>query len=319
LHDRRALPGWQQLAALTSTWGAAIAAAGQHEGARRLGEQLAEANNALAEAQDRLLQQQSLARLGEMAAGAAHEMNNPLAVISGRSQLLSMALPEASKERQAAQTIFEAAHRLSDLISALRLFADPPRPQRERASLKQVLDQAVRKAEAKRRRDQRGFVIELRGTERLPTVWIDPAQVQKATGELIANAMQAGPRRAVTVEAQLEPGGEAVWVRVADDGQGMDSYTLEHALDPFFSAKEAGRRMGMGLPRAQQWIVGHGGSLELHATAGEGTTASFRLPLQSPTAPADRESGRGEAPSTAGLTDEAEASNRRAHRSGAET
>ncbi len=83
LHDRSDLPASKQITALTSTWGAAIAAAAQHDGARRMGEELAETNSQLAEAQERLLQQESLARLGRMAAGAAHEMNNPLAVISG--------------------------------------------------------------------------------------------------------------------------------------------------------------------------------------------------------------------------------------------
>jgi putative nucleotidyltransferase with HDIG domain len=287
LHDRTSLPGWSQLSALASTWGAAIAAAGQHEGARRLGEQLAEANSALAEAQDRLLKQQSLARLGEMAAGAAHEMNNPLAVISGRSQLLTMALPNRTKERQAAQTIFEAAHRLSDLISALRMFADPPRPEREKASLKQVLHQAARKVESKRPRDEGGFRIDLQVDDNLPAMAIDTGQVQKAAVELLDNAVQAEPATRVTVHAQFEPVEQAVWVQISDDGEGMDDYTLDHALDPFFSAKEAGRRMGMGLPRAQQWIAGHGGSLEMHSVEGEGTTATFTLPLQSPASPTD--------------------------------
>jgi len=286
LHDRRQLPAWHQLSALASTWGAAIAAAGQHEGARRLGEQLAEANAALAEAQDRLLKQQSLARLGEMAAGAAHEMNNPLAVISGRSQLLTMALERGSREHEAAQSVFQAAHRLSDLISALRMFADPPKPERQERDLAHVLQQAVHKVEAGLSEADQGLV-QLNADQTLPRMAIDASQLQPAVLELLHNAVQAEPT-AVNVLARLEPGGERVVVQISDDGRGMDEHTLQHALDPFFSAKEAGRRMGMGLPRAQQWIAGHGGSLELHSTEGEGTVATFTLPrLQSASAPAD--------------------------------
>ncbi|MEO1236565.1 MAG: HDOD domain-containing protein, partial [Planctomycetota bacterium] len=100
LHDRPQLPGWDVLGPLAGTWGNAIAAAAQHAGARRLSEELNTANAALASAQEQLTHAQSLARLGEMAAGAAHEMNNPLAVISGRSQLLTMALAENAEHQK---------------------------------------------------------------------------------------------------------------------------------------------------------------------------------------------------------------------------
>ncbi|MGB0767516.1 MAG: histidine kinase dimerization/phospho-acceptor domain-containing protein, partial [Phycisphaeraceae bacterium] len=79
------------------------------------GEALNDANTELSEVQQTLLEKEAMARLGEMAAGAAHEMNNPLAVISGRSQLLSMSLNQGTREQQAAQLIFQESHRLSDL------------------------------------------------------------------------------------------------------------------------------------------------------------------------------------------------------------
>ncbi|MFN3166436.1 MAG: HDOD domain-containing protein, partial [Phycisphaeraceae bacterium] len=126
IHDREQVPAWQVLHPVLATWGASIAAAAQHDGARRLGEELNDANRALAEVQDQLLRTESMARLGEMAAGAAHEMNNPLAVIAGRSQLLSMSLAQGSREQQAAQMIYQESHRLSDLITALHMFSNPP-------------------------------------------------------------------------------------------------------------------------------------------------------------------------------------------------
>ena len=89
LHDRDTLPDEASMAALRATWGAAVASASQHEGVRRLSEELAGLNAALASAQERAARHEAMARLGEVAAGAAHEMNNPLAVISGQSQLLA--------------------------------------------------------------------------------------------------------------------------------------------------------------------------------------------------------------------------------------
>jgi signal transduction histidine kinase len=287
LHDRTNLPPWKLLGPLAAAWGAAVAAAAQHEGAKRLGEELAQANSMLAETQDKLLRQESLARLGEMAAGAAHEMNNPLAVISGRSQLLSMSLDPGSKTQQAAQTIFREAHRLSDLISSLRMLAEPPRPTREPTHLANLLSEVIQTIRSKGGRREAGVDISLKIKDELPPLELDPEMIRHAVRELIFNAIQAGPESLVHVEVRRDPDGSAARVSVIDDGQGMDEHTLSHALDPFFSAKPAGRRVGMGLPRAQQILTAHHGTLELRSTAGEGTVASFTLPLDCPSDPAD--------------------------------
>jgi signal transduction histidine kinase/HD-like signal output (HDOD) protein len=282
LHDREKTPPWKQLSAMTSTWGAAVAAAAQHDGARRLGEDLATTNLALAEAQDQLTRQASLARLGEMAAGAAHEMNNPLAVIAGRSQLLAMTLDQGSREQKAAQLVFQESHKLSSLITSLRLIADPPAPNRVPTDLGALLDETVKQFKSSQERQDRAAVFSLKLRGELPTVQADPEQVRGALRELLNNAVQSDPASSVQVTARVEPGGETVVVQVIDDGEGMDPYTLEHAPDPFFSAKTAGRRVGMGLPRARQWLSGHGGRLELRSRRGEGTVATFFLPLDSP-------------------------------------
>ncbi len=280
LHDRQQLPNWSMLQSLVHTWGAAIGAAAQHDGARRLGEELAESNSALAEAQDRLLRQESMARLGEMAAGAAHEMNNPLAVISGRSQLLSMTLTPGSKEQQAAQTIFKEAHRLSDLITCLHMFADPPRANRRPVNLLSLLDATIKAARGAQRNRDQVVPIYLQVKEDLPSLEVDPEQLQQAVSELVHNAIQASPKDSVSVQARVVSAEHLLLIQVVDDGDGMDQHTLDHAMDPFFSDKPAGRRVGMGLPRAQQLALAHGGRLDLRSTPGEGTVATLTIPLE---------------------------------------
>lgn len=281
LHDRRQVPAWAQLQALTSTWGAAIGAAAQHDGARRLGEQLAEANHMLAETQDRLLRQESMARLGEMASGAAHEMNNPLAVISGRSQLLAMTLSAGSPEQKAAQTIFREAHRLSDLITALHLFAEPPQPAIHATDLPELLDKTIKQIKASYSGRDRHFEVYLQVRDKLPRVKLDRDQIEQAINELLDNAAGSNPKAGIQVSVRLSPGEHSVIIQITDDGDGMDPHTLSHAMDPFFSAKPAGRRVGMGLPRARQLITSHGGTLDLSSTPGKGTTATLTLPLDS--------------------------------------
>lgn len=277
LHDRDlSAQGFNRmhLRALCETWAAAIAAAGQHEGARRLGEQLAESNRILTETQARLARTQALAALGEMAAGAAHEMNNPLTVISGRTQVLARELTD-DRHRAMADQICEQAHRLSDLISSLHLFAEPPKPKRRRATISRMIRSAI--DEAKRRAGQ-STTVETRLEKKLPACWIDDEQVGLALFELIVNALQSSPGANVTVAVHVDEQTNRLLIEVEDDGCGMSAHTLAHAFDPFFSDKPAGRQPGLGLSRAQRLIEGHGGTIRLRSEAGRGTKAVILLP-----------------------------------------
>ena len=277
LHDRPDSPTWTEMSPLTHTWGAAVAAALQHDGARRLGEELAEANRTLAEVHDQLLRHETMARLGEMAAGAAHEMNNPLAVICGRSQLLSMSLQPGSDDQQTAQTIVEQSHRLSDLITALSEYAAGPHANREQADISGLLHEAVRRVQSDE--DKLTAPINLQVQGQIPQGLVDAKQVSSMLRALLANAVQSNPRSGVTIVARHESVENTVMIQVTDDGSGMDDHTLSHAFDPFFSAKSAGRRVGMGLPLARQLAHGHGGQIELRSIQGEGTIATLCLPL----------------------------------------
>lgn len=279
LHDQPKLPDWRQLQSLTGCWGSAIAAANQHESARRLGEQLANANRALAEAQDRLLQTQSMARLGEMAAGAAHEMNNPLAVISGRSQMLVGALSPGSPEFKAARAMVEQSHRLSDLISALRMFADPPKPVIVPTNLAVVVDSVVRHLNETMPHNQRTKPFSVNIHSDVSDIPMDGEQIGECVKELLLNAVQSGPKSDVTVDVTRHEEEHMVRISVKDDGCGMDSHTLEHAFDPFFSVKKAGRQVGVGLAKVRQYVTAHNGSIDLRSTEGKGTKATIKIPL----------------------------------------
>lgn len=280
LHDRTQLPPAAQMRALLNTWGSAVGAAAQHEGARRLGEQLAETHRQLTETQQVALQNESLARLGEMAAGAAHEMNNPLMVISGRAQLLARALSEA-QQREHAELISEQASKLSDMITALHLFAETPQPDRRNATAMDVVGAAVQRA---RRVEPQGHAIRVRYADGLPVLHTDPQLLAEALSELIVNAQQAGGEQPILLHTQVDPVNDRLVFRVTDEGAGMDGHTLAHAFDPFFSACQAGRRSGLGLARARRLAQALGGDIELDSRPQQGTTARLNLPLIEPTA-----------------------------------
>lgn len=268
-----------QVEALTHTWGAAIAASVQHEGAKRLGERMSDINRQLLAAQDELLSSQSMARVGELAAGAAHEMNNPLAVISGRAQLLASQLPIASKEQAAAELIYRQAQKLSDLITSLRLFADPPRPQFRWVSIEELVLESVNQAKM---RAPDAPAVRVAAPEGLGKIWTDKTQLCDAIGAVVVNAMQSGTKESVRIVIQVDPFKDRLEFGVLDKGVGMDDHTLAHAFDPFFSAKPAGRQVGLGLSRAQRLIEGLGGKITLSSRPNEGTTATLSLPLMKP-------------------------------------
>jgi signal transduction histidine kinase/HD-like signal output (HDOD) protein len=277
LHDRdpsESALNQQQLHALTSTWASAISGAARHEGARRLGEQLAESNRFLAEAQNKLAATQAAVRLGEVAAGAAHEMNNPLTIISGRSQMLAGRLTEA-RDREAARAISEAAEKLSDLITGLHLLSDPPKARRRSTSMGDVLLDAAERA---KRQTGSDLMVKVDLPGDLPIAWVDRELLTRAVLEVIANALQASSDRNVHVTVQIDPLDDRLVIVVTDQGTGMPEATLQHAFDPFFSDKPAGRRTGMGLARARVMVELHEGEVSLQSTPGAGTVARIALP-----------------------------------------
>lgn len=274
------------LSALRAAWAAALTAAAHHEGAQRFSELLGETNRKLAEAQSQLIESQSMARLGEMAAGAAHEMNNPLTVISGQSQLLAQKL-RGTGNAGAARAIVSAAEVLSELIRSLHLFASPPRPRRARTDIGSLVDAAI--GQAKRRwSDKAG--PETSGADREPAeirasiddaaleAYVDAGQMTQALAELLVNALESTPRSPIALRVHVDPLDDRLILCVEDDGAGMSEHALRHAFDPFFSDKPAGRQHGLGLARARRFVELHAGELTLESAPGRGTKASIRLP-----------------------------------------
>ena len=250
------------------------------EEAARAAQQLSETNRRLAMAQDQIAQDRAVLCVAELAAGAAHEMNNPLMIISGRSQLLAQKLAD-ERDRQAALAIHQNAQRLSDIITSLMRYARPDEADSQPIAVNDLLGRA------------RGLLADLpeaQGREidwvapELPKVQADGVQIARALAALLENAMQATTAQGGRVEASaaLDVPGENVVITIFDNGTGMDAVTLERAFDPFFSAKPAGRRRGMGLAVALRLIEANSGTLRLDSHLGAGTRAVLTLPVAKP-------------------------------------
>jgi len=266
----------QELNAMASGWSLALRTAQIREEARALAEQLAEANRRLQSAQSEIMHSRMMTSVGEMAGGAAHEMNNPLAVISGRSQLLASQLTDP-KQKAMAHLIYDQSHRISEIISELMDFAKPVPPQVEDADIADLIARALH--DAKQHTDPADRTIELTMGD-VPLVLVDPKQVAAALTEVLTNSISATNAATghISIHAAHDPYSSRVALTIADDGCGMDEETLKRAFDPFFSSKPAGRRRGLGLPKALRWVESSGGSMRLESRPKSGTRTLILLP-----------------------------------------
>jgi signal transduction histidine kinase len=268
----------QTIDALATGFSLALSMAQARARAVRLGEQLAEASQALAAAQDVLAEAKTLAAVGEMAAGAAHELNTPLAVISGRAQLMQQ---KADRPEDGAtwQLIADQAQRVSDILSGLMELASPRQPAPEAFDVGELLAQAAesfRSSEHAKAPDAR---VDIEVEPGVPPAWADRRQIRMVIEELLANAATAaGTAPKIRLSAEADEPNDAVLLTVRDNGPGMDQRTLASAFTPFFSSQRAGRRRGLGLPRAKRYVESNGGRIWIRTQPGEGTTVCVQLP-----------------------------------------
>ncbi len=252
----------------------------------RLGEQLASATQEYAQSRTAEATSQALEALGEMAAGAAHEINNPLAVVGGRAQLMRERA-QSDQERRVWELIAEQAERISDIFTELMEFASPPAPAPEPVQVKTLLEEACEAFSQSNHPQASALAVDIdigRGT---PLVLVDRGQMRSALTELIANAVGAQEDTPhVTLQAKPDPYSGSVLVLINDPGMGMDEQTLTHAYTPFFSQHPAGRRRGLGLPRAKRFVEINGGRIWILSKPTEGTTVYVKIP-----AAADRPHG----------------------------
>ena len=238
---------------------------------------------------EQLLQTSKLASIGELSAAVAHEINNPLAIISTERQILL----DSQKKYGHLEPDFEA--QLDDSLNQMsiqiqrckrithnllrfsRRTIKAVEPLDLNAFLKEVADLMEREARVN------GITFEVDLSPELPTIVSDVSQLQQVFLNLITNAIDAHETKSygrIEISTSLSGSGREVCVRIADNGCGISKENLDRIFDPFFTTKPVGKGTGLGLSICHGIIKGLGGSISVHSVVGEGTRFDIKLPLQ---------------------------------------
>lgn len=216
-----------------------------------------------------------LEAMRQLAYGASHEINNPLANISARAQTLLQDERDPERRRRLA-AINSQAFRAHEMIADMMLFARPPRPAPEDVELAALADDVIRRL-AEEAAAQQTELVRVGPAEPL-VARVDPTQIRVALRALLTNSLESlgdGGRIEVSVGPGASPG--AAQIVVSDNGPGIRPEDRPHIFDPFYSGREAGRGLGFGLSKCWRIVTAHGGRIDALDSPQGG--ASFRITL----------------------------------------
>lgn len=245
----------------------------QHIALIRTTTKLTEVYQELQESFERVKRAERLSAVGQLSAGLAHEIRNPLASLAGASALLKRHRLSEQKRGECVEIIEKECERLNRLLSEFLDFARPRAPLHQTIDIRSVLDPVVDLAA--HAVDWKAVRIRLDLAPDLPAVQCDPEQIKQAVWNLLINAIQASPDSGEVVVSAGPLNGRVV-IQVADQGTGVDEANMNRIFDPFFTTKENGT--GLGLSVVHQIVEQHGGMISAEPNSPRGT--KFRITLR---------------------------------------
>ncbi|HEY3448343.1 MAG TPA: ATP-binding protein [Myxococcales bacterium] len=247
-----------------------------------LQQKVEERTRELKAAQAALLEAQKLAAIGQLGAGVAHEINNPLAGILGNTQLLLLDRPEGDRDIAVLKKIETQAKRAKEITANLLRFSQ----QRQQADFKPVdLNKLVKETLTlvETQVKAEGVELALALAAGLPPVKGDPGHLAQVLLNLVSNArtamLKAAPKR-LTVSTRSEAG--KVHLTVSDTGKGIDGKVLPRIFEPFFTTKDVWSNVGLGLSVSFRVVEEHGGRIEVATEVGKGSAFTVELPAVGP-------------------------------------
>ena len=229
--------------------------------------------------QEQMAQADRLASIGQLSSGVAHEINNPLGVILGYTQLMLRPEPRDSERYKDLKTIEKHVRHCKSIVEDLLNFARRSEPKKEKVDIHKTIQDVL------------GFIGQNTGSSRIdfqtdfdrriPPVVLDEKKIKQVLINLLMNARHAvGERGTIRVCTAWRPSDGQLEIQVADDGYGIEEKYLKHIFDPFFTTKPTGEGTGLGLSVSYGIVKKHGGEIRVESKPGEGSAFTIVLPAQ---------------------------------------
>jgi two-component system NtrC family sensor kinase len=237
--------------------------------------------NELEDTQALLIRKEKLASMGQLAAGVAHQLNNPLGTILLFSDIVLQEMPEGTQGREDVQMIAQEARRAKEIVTALLNFARQQKVWAQATGVDAMLHELIERA-----RQQPAFtrieIVEHIAPD-LPEIEADPAQLPNVFVNLMENAADAMPEGGtLTIQVDLSPDRQSLVVQVKDTGCGISPENIKQLFSPFFTTKPFGQGTGLGLSIAYGIVKMHRGTIQVKSHVGRGTTFTITLPVHLP-------------------------------------
>lgn len=233
-------------------------------------------------AQEQFMDAEKLASLGRMAAGIAHEINNPLTGIITFTHLLKDRIPpERKQDAEDLDVIIEQAERCSRIIKGLLGFARKGAFEKIETSMNELLESTV--FMIRNQAEFHNIQLKLALDRRLPTVTVDPNQMRQVFLNMLTNAVDAMDNVGTVILAtRMAEDGNHIAVEFTDTGHGISAEDLGKIFEPFYTTKPVGKGTGLGLPVSYGIVKKHGGEISVQSEVGRGTTFTIKLPVSEP-------------------------------------
>jgi len=224
---------------------------------------------------ERLSQAERLSSLGEMAAGISHEIRNPLGIIRSSAELLKKKVSKFDPSNTIPDIIVEEANRLNRIITDFINFAKPRSPNLVPCRIEEVIDKNINFLAMQI--EEKGVEVKLNYQNPLPEIQADAAMLYQSFLNILINAMQAMPNGG-RIDIAVNANHKMITIDFEDEGQGIADEVLEKIWDPFFTTKEMGTGLGLGV--VKNIIESHGGSIQIFNRAKGGAKVTVQLPVE---------------------------------------